>query len=168
MKRIIRFCEGVLRYSAFTSIFIMMCLTTADAMGRYLLGVPVTGAYEITESYLMPVSFFFALCYAYRNESLIRVTFLVGRLRGYVQIILNHIVQVISISYGAILMVGTGRRAFRAIDDGTTLGNLDFPLWPAHMIVFVGLLALTLLMLVDIFRVRHGKGNLFQGDSSAA
>jgi len=146
-----------------------MCLTTADATGRYFLGSPVRGAYEITESYLMPVSFFFALCYAYRKGgSLIRVTFLVDHLPGYVKIILNHIVQVTSIFYGAILTLGTGRRAFCAIGKGTTLGNLDLPLWPAHVIVFVGLLSLTLLMLVDIFRVRHGKGCLFQADSSAS
>jgi TRAP-type C4-dicarboxylate transport system permease small subunit len=168
MRRLIGFCEGVLRYSALMCIFIMMCLTTADAFGRYFLSLPVTGAYEITENYLLPVSFFFALTYAYRKGSLIRVTFLVERLPGWVRSVLNHVVQVISISYGLLLVIGTSRRAIAAIGKGTTLGNLNFPLWPAHVVVSVGLFAVTLLMVFDLFRVRSGKSSLFQEDSPAA
>jgi TRAP-type C4-dicarboxylate transport system permease small subunit len=168
MRRLIGFCEGVLKYSALACIFIMMCLTTADAIGRYFLGLPVTGAYEITENYLLPISFFFGLTCAYRNGFLIRVTFLVERLPGWGQTILNHIVQVISISYGVILIVSTSRRAIGAIGKGTTLGNLNFPLWPAHVVVSIGLFAVTLLITFDLFRVRNRKSHLFQEDSSAA
>lgn len=168
MARLIGFCEGVLKYSALLCIFIMMCLTTADAFGRYFIGTPVTGAYEITENYLLPISFFFALTCAYRNGFLIRVTFVIERLPGWVRIILNHIVQIISIAYGVLLIVSTGRRAIAAIGKGTTLGNLNFPLWPAHVIVSVGLFAVTLLIAFDLFRVRNGRSRLFQEDSPAS
>ncbi len=168
MHRLIIFCERVLTYCAFTSIFIMMFLTTTDAIGRYIISFPVTGAYEITENYLMPVAFFLALSHAYRQGFLIRVTFLVDRLPGWVQTIVNHIVQIICILYGVILIVATSRRAIGVIGKGTTLGNLNFPVWPAHVIVPIGLFSVTLLMLIDLFRVRSGKSRLFKEESPAA
>jgi TRAP-type C4-dicarboxylate transport system permease small subunit len=168
MRRLIIFFESVLTYSAYTSIFIMMFLTTADAIGRYILSVPVTGTYEITENYLMPVAFFLALSHAYRRGFLIRVTFLVDRLPGWFQVIVNHIVQMICILYGVILIVATSRRAIGVIGKGTTLGNLNFPVWPVHMIVPIGLFSVTLLMLIDLFRVRSGKSRLFKEESPAA
>jgi TRAP-type C4-dicarboxylate transport system permease small subunit len=146
----------------------MMFLTTADAIGRYILSVPVTGTYEITENYLMPVAFFLALSHAYRRGFLIRVTFLVDRLPGWFQVIVNHIVQMICILYGVILIVATSRRAISVIGKGTTLGNLNFPVWPVHMIVPIGLFSVTLLMLIDLFRVRSGKSRLFKEESPAA
>lgn len=168
MRRLITFCESTLTYSAFTSTFIMMCLTTADAIGRYILSMPVKGAYEITENYLMPVAFFLALSHAYRQGFLIRVTFLVDRLPGWFQVIVNHIVQMICILYGVILIVATSRRAIGIIGKGTTLGNLNFPVWPAHIIVPIGLFSLTLLMAIDLFRVGIGKSRLFKDESPAA
>lgn len=168
MRRLLNLCESILTYSAFTSIFIMMFLTTADAIGRYIFSVPVKGAYEITENYLMPVTVFLAFSYAYRQGFLIRVTFLVDHLPGWVQIIVNHIVQVVSILYGVFLIVATSRRAISAIGKGTTLGNLDFPLWPAHVIVPIGLFSVTLLMLIDLFLVRAGKSRLFKEESPTA
>jgi TRAP-type C4-dicarboxylate transport system permease small subunit len=45
--------------------FIMVCLTAADAMGRYFLNKPISGVYEITENYLMIFAIYFALAYAY-------------------------------------------------------------------------------------------------------
>lgn len=42
-------------------------LTTADVFGRYFFNRPITGTYEITESYLMVSLVFFGLCTAYRE-----------------------------------------------------------------------------------------------------
>ena len=168
MRRFIILCESILTYSAFTSTFIMMIVTTADAIGRYIFSVPVTGAYEIIENYLMPVAFFLALSYAYRRGFLIRVTFLVDRLPGWVQVIVSYIVQLICILYGVLLIVATSRRAIGIIGKGTTLGNLNFPVWPAHIIVPIGLFSLTLLMAIDLFRVGIGKSRLFKDESPAA
>ena len=42
---------------AMVALFVMMCLTTVDAVCRYLLNSPITGAYEITEKYLMLMSY---------------------------------------------------------------------------------------------------------------
>ena len=56
-------CELVLVYAGVLAAFAMMCLTSADALSRYLLNRPIIGAYEITEKYLMVATIFLGLSY---------------------------------------------------------------------------------------------------------
>ena len=43
----------------------------------------------------------------------------------------------------------------------TTFVTLDLPLWPAHLVVAVGLFLTTLMMLLDLRTVRTGRSSLF-------
>ncbi len=74
-------CELVLVYASVLAAIAMMCLTSADALSRYLLNRPIMGAYEITEKYLMVAADLSRplLCLS-RRGVFIRVTFLVDRL----------------------------------------------------------------------------------------
>ena len=60
-------CELVLVYASVLAALTMMCLTSADALSRYLLNRPIIGAYEITEKYLMVATIFLGLSFAYRG-----------------------------------------------------------------------------------------------------
>ena len=51
-------CELMLVYASVLAALAMMCLTSADALSRYLLNRPIIGAYEITEKYLMVATIF--------------------------------------------------------------------------------------------------------------
>jgi TRAP-type C4-dicarboxylate transport system permease small subunit len=73
-------CEVVLFNAAVIATAIMMLLTSADAIGRYIFNSPVMGAYELTEKYLMVAAIFLGMSYAFRGGIFIRVTFLVDRL----------------------------------------------------------------------------------------
>ncbi len=81
--------ENVLAYSAIIATFVIMCLTTADVLGRYVFNRPIIGAYEITENYLMVSTVFLAVCYAYRGGSYIRVTFFLDRLPRQLRVAVN-------------------------------------------------------------------------------
>ena len=48
----------MLVYASVLAAFAIMCLTSADALSRYLLNRPIIGAYEITEKYLMVATIF--------------------------------------------------------------------------------------------------------------
>jgi len=168
MRKLFNSCESVLTYLAIGSTFIMMCLTTADALGRYLLNWPIAGAYEITEKYLMTMTIFLGFSYAYREGFLIRVTFLMDRLPKQVKLVVNHLVQIISILYGAILVVTTMKRTFQTMDSGTALGNVNLPLWPAYLMVPIGLFFMTLLMLMDLRQVKTGTSHLFKEETPTA
>ena len=168
MRKVLHYCETVMNYLAIASTFIMMCLTTADAFARYIFNWPIMGAYEITENYLMTMTIFLGLSYAYREGFLIRVTFLTDRLSGGIKQIIYHLVQIIAILYGAILVVTTMKRTFQTLASGGMLGNISIPLWPAYLMVPVCLFFMTLLMVLDLPQVRKGKSHLFQEESPTA
>jgi TRAP-type C4-dicarboxylate transport system permease small subunit len=157
-------CEWGLTLAAVVATFAMMVLTTADAGGRYLLNRPILVAYELTTNYLMVAAVFLALPYAYRQGANIRVTFLVDRLRGRTRLVVDHAVQVVSILYGAALVVATVQQLQNMYTSQTTFTTVvDLPMWPGHLVVSAGLFLTALMMLLDLGRVRRGRSSLFTG-----
>ena len=165
VRKCLSSCENVFVYTAMGSTFVMMCLTTADAVGRYLFKWPIPVAYEITERYLMPITLSLGLSYAYRGGSFIRVTFLVDRLPTLVKLIVNNLVQVITTLYATALVLATLRRTLQMMETGGTLANIKLQLWPAYLVVPVGLFVMTVLMVFDLREVKSGKSHLFQEGS---
>jgi TRAP-type C4-dicarboxylate transport system permease small subunit len=154
---------------AMVALFLMMCLTTVDAVWRYLFNSPITGAYEITEKYLMLVAIFLGMSYTYRGAAFIRVTILMDRLPNSVKIPINHLAQVFSIVYCSILLVGTFQYATRLYHYGTTLGSIfSLPQWIGAAFIPVGLFLLGLFLVIDLPRVRKGTSALFRGEGPPA
>jgi TRAP-type C4-dicarboxylate transport system permease small subunit len=161
LDRVERLLTGV----AAMATIAMMVLTTADAGGRYLLNRPIVVAYEITTNFLMVGAVFLALPFAYRQGANIRVTFLVQRLGRPWRLWTDHVVQVLSILYCGALVFATAQQTRHVWSTGTTFVSMEIPLWPAHLIVCVGLLVTTLLLLFDLPRVRHRQSSLFLDDN---
>jgi TRAP-type C4-dicarboxylate transport system permease small subunit len=161
-------CELALVYAGVLATFLMMCLTSADALCRYLLNRPILGAYEITEKYLMVAAIFLGLSYAYRGGVFIRVTFLVDRLPPTLKQVANHIAILLSLAFCAFILVATGQQAWRGLNDDTTLSALPVLVGPAYSLVPLGFLALTVVMLADLPRVRSGKSYLFREEAPSA
>jgi TRAP-type C4-dicarboxylate transport system permease small subunit len=155
-------CELVLVLLAVVSTFALMILTSADAASRYLFNNPITGAYEISEKYLMVASIFLGLSYAYRGGVFIRVTFLVDMLPASAKLLCNYAAQIISLLFCVILVVATLQEAIRAMGDDTTLSALPIPIGPAYFLVPIGFFTMGLLMLIDLARVRAGQSHLLQ------
>ena len=166
MKRLLNFCENVLTFAAVLSVFIIMLLTTADATGRYVFNRPITGAFDITTNYLIVASVFLGMTAAYRNGGFIRVTFLADRLPRLLKLIVNHLVQLVSMLYCAFLVFASFKHAIRALAIGTKLSAIQMiPQGPAYFLVPVGLSLASLMMLIDLAKVRKGKSTLFQEES---
>jgi TRAP-type C4-dicarboxylate transport system permease small subunit len=161
MRRWLDGAERVLTLVAAVATFSMMLLTTADAAGRYLFNRPILAAYELTTNYLMIAAVFLALPYAYRQGANIRVTFLVNRLGPRARLAVDHLVQLVSIAYGGLLVFATLQQARHMFSTRTTFVTLDLPLWPAHLLVSIGLFLTTLMMLLDLGEVRKGRSSLF-------
>lgn len=158
-------CERALAYVGLLATFAMMCLTSADALSRYALNRPIVGAYEITEKFLMVAAIFLGLSYAYRGGVFIRVTFLVDRLSGAARALVNYLAYLVTLAFCLFLLAATGIQALRALNDTTTLSTMPIPLGPAYCLVPLGFLALTLLLLVDLPRVKDGRAYLFDEGS---
>ena len=57
VAKIIKSLNALLAYLGSYVLFGMMLLTTCDVVGRYILNLPITGAYEITEVLVCHQSF---------------------------------------------------------------------------------------------------------------
>jgi TRAP-type C4-dicarboxylate transport system permease small subunit len=161
MRRALDAGERALTLLAALAAFCMMLLTTADAGGRYLLNRPILAAYEVTTNYLMIAAVFLALPFAYRQGANIRVTFLVDRLGRTPRLVVDHLVQLVSIAYLALLVYATFKQARHVLGTGTTFVTLELPLWPAHVLVCAGLCVTALMMALDFPEVRRGRSSLF-------
>lgn len=145
----------------------MVCLTAADALGRYFLNQPISGAYEITENYLMIFAIYFALAYAYREGANIRITFLFSRLPSQAKLVINYFVQMFSILFILFLFVSATRMNLGRLGDIVELSKkLRIPVWPAYLIISVGLLFMSLLVFLDLWQVKKGESGLFKEESS--
>ncbi len=112
-ERWLLYCERVLVLAGVVAMVAMMCLTSADALSRYLLNRPILGAYEFTEKYLMVASIFLGLSYAYRGGMFIRVTFLVDRLPPALKLAINVVVQLITLAFCLLVLVASTQQAER-------------------------------------------------------
>jgi len=158
--------QNVLLPVAIVSIFIMTCLTTFDAGGRYLLNSPIPGSYEITEKFLMVACFYFAISYAYREGMNIRITLLVTRLPNSMRLFLNYIIQTIAILYCLSLCITAFMCNLPRLNEKLYLTNYTFPLMPIYLSVPIGLMILTFRMILDLWRIKYGKSGLFKEEET--
>src|SRR5215467_4164491 len=142
----------------------MMCLTSADAVSRYLFNRPIVGAYELTEKYLMVAAVFLGLSFAYRGGGFIRVTFLVDRLRRWPRRVADYVAHAASFGLCVVFSIATTQQAIRALSDDTTLSALPILVGPAYWFVPLGFLALTVLVLRDLSRVHSRQSFLLTSD----
>lgn len=163
----LRRCELALIYVGVFATFCMMCLTSADALSRYLLNRPIIGAYEVTEKYLMVAAIFLGLSYAYRGGVFIRVTFMVDRLPPALKLVVNHVVHFITLAFCLVVLIATTQQAWQGWHDDTTLSALPILVGPAYSLVPLGFLALTMVLLIDLPKVRSGKSYLFKEETPA-
>jgi TRAP-type C4-dicarboxylate transport system permease small subunit len=169
MEKVLGHFERWSTHVAVLSIFIMMVLTTADAIGRYLFSFPLPGAYEVTEKYLMIIAVYLGASYTYHGGSTIRITLLVDRLPLRVKMVLHIFAQVFSICYGFLMVVPAVNCVIRAYDQKITLSSPKLPVWAPYTAIPIGLFLMSLFMLRDLPRVRSGGSALFrEGGSSDA
>jgi len=161
-------CELALLYVGVLATFAMMCLTSADALSRYLLNRPILGAMEITEKYLMVAAIFLGLSYGYRGGLFIRVTFLVDRLSGTARLAADYVAYFSSLLFCAFMLLATGIQAYRGLFDETELSTLPIRVGPAYGLVAIGFLALTVLMLTDLPRVHRRQSLLLTQEAPTA
>jgi TRAP-type C4-dicarboxylate transport system permease small subunit len=155
--------EKVLTTVSMAAIFVMVCLTTFDATGRYVFSAPIPAANEIAAKYCMIFAVFFGLCSGYHGGSNIRVTFLVNHFPRRAKLVVDHIVQILAILCSILLIVAGFRLALRNLHIGM-LDAPSIPVGPAYLAAPLGLCAFTLWLLYDIPRVRKGKSDLFSGE----
>jgi TRAP-type C4-dicarboxylate transport system permease small subunit len=166
MEKLINGIEKALTFISGMACLVLMLLTAGDTASRYILNKPITGAFEVSTNYLMVALAFLAMGYGYCEGVHVRVDFLANRLPNYLRSWVNTFVQVVSILYIGFLIFTTTQQALRVASSHTVLSSIEIiPLWPAYMIVPLGLFSMLLLMVFDLGRVRTGRSRMFQEES---
>ncbi|MBI5443557.1 MAG: TRAP transporter small permease [Deltaproteobacteria bacterium] len=167
MGRRVELAERLLAYVAGGAIVAMMLLTTADAAGRYLLNLPIGGAYEVTEKFLMVLTLL-GVCHAYRNGSYVRLTFLVERLPRRLRLAVDYLAQTICVLISLLITVTTFVQTLRVLEARTIVDvrSRGVPLWPAYGVIPLAMVFLFLALFGDLKRVGRGSSHLFrQGEA---
>lgn len=161
MRALVEHLNRLGTWAALLCTAVLMVLSSADALGRYLFDLPIEGAFQISEDYLLVLAVFLGLGYSYQTGSHVRVTFVVDKLAAGARRVAEHAVQWFSLACALVLAAATGGQAFDLMKNGArSNGLVSYPLWPAHFCVFFGCLMLALLIALDVARVRHGTSAL--------
>ena len=136
-------------------IFFLVILVTADVFGRYALGSPIPGTYEITEALMVFIVF---LAYAYteavgRN---IRIQLIEKRITERQKVALDLLAYLLGMFiFGVICWQGWGQ-AWKAYGiDQRMMGMLRLPLWPSKFALVLGSFLLVLQFVIAFFSGIH-------------
>ncbi|TQR12279.1 TRAP transporter small permease [Psychrobacillus soli] len=133
------------------ALVIMMTLTTFDALSRHFFSKSITGAYEVTEMYLMVMLVFLSMSYVQKVDGHIRLDIIFERLSKRVQDILNIIFYLLA----AAMMFFIGYQGFNMTltamqNNLIASGLINFPLWLSYIWIPIGsfLIMIRLILLV--------------------
>lgn len=144
-----RLALGVLMVGGL-GMLLSMFLGTADVVGTQMLGRPVPGAREITES-TMVLIVFGALAYGQIRRSHIRVELLYTRLPPRGRAALDILADVCGLLFfGLLLWQAINEAQFSIQIEEATDGLIRFPLYPARIILATGTGLLIVRLALDV------------------
>lgn len=169
-----RLDRGLLRIEQFMAllaglaIFSLMLLAVRSVGGRATINAPLSG-YVDWIMQLMPLIAIFAVSYAQRDGTHIRMDILVARLGGRALWLFELISVLLIFTLMVFLLWGSWAHFERSFDFGAPLWSRDstidigLPIWPAKLIVPVAFAVLCLRLLIQIY----GYGRAFiRGDNA--
>ena len=131
--------EDLFVYVGLIGLFLMMLLTTFNAVGRYLFNAPIPGSYEITELYLMPMIVFLVASSLQRKEGNISVRIVYRTLSKTLQTYIDLLSRIITLVLYGIISVTAGLYAWDGYQRGwVTVGVVEFPVYLSWAILSVG------------------------------
>lgn len=155
IKRISRnlgWLSAKLAYVGAIALFIMMCLTAADVIGRYLFNSPITGVFEMTE-YLVLILIFSFIGYTQSQKGHVAVDLLLVKfprsLRTCIEIG-NHFVCLLLM--GLITWMGV-QKALELKEVGEASPNLQIPAYPFAFFLVLGCVVMCIELVRDILEL---------------
>lgn len=143
--------EDVFVALGMVGLFVMMVLITANAVGRYQFGRPITGTTEVTELYFMPMIIFLIAASLQRREGNVKVDLLYRDFRESRQTIIDLVSRAITLLIFALIAYGAADQAWDAYLSGRrVLGPIQFPLSISWGIMAFGLATFCVRLLIQI------------------
>ena len=119
-------------------ILVLMVLTTIDVVLRYILGMPLKGAYEISEILFLS-AVFLAMAYTQLFREHVNVDLFITRLSKHTNLVLETLMLLPALLIFG-LLTWQGIIAFwdALISGEYRWGLIRIPLWPARLMVPLG------------------------------
>ena len=144
--RSIKFLSRLLGYMSAVMLGLLMMITVVDVICRYIFNAPLTGATEISEL-LMVLVVFLSLAWVSVERSHIRVDLLVNMWPRKVQLVVEVVTLLLSLS--AYLII-TWQSAQESMDVKETTSLLRVPEAPFHWVMTLGLAMLCLAIICHV------------------
>jgi len=121
------------------SLFVMMIVSSLDALGRYILNMPIPGVLEITEEYFMIAIIFLPLSYVYFRGGQIRIEMIEQHFPPRLRYYLEKFNYVVSFILFFLIMIASSRIFLQAIEiNEISSSSLGYPLAASFAMVPLG------------------------------
>ena len=131
-------------------VALMILLTAADVIFRYIFASPLPGVVDLCEMLLAGIVYL-TIAYVQRKKGHVRVDVFIERLQGPPRITLEIAVLILSLISFGIVTWQVGLYAWDCwITKDHTIGLMAYPIWPAATVVTIGLGLLCLRFMTDL------------------
>lgn len=136
------------------ALVLMMLLTTADAISRYLFKQSIVVAYEMTELYLMVALVFLSMSFVKKIDGHIRLDILFDRFPKKVQYILDAFYCLLAATMFFFIGLKGLNMTVEALQYRyVAAGLINFPLWLSYVWIPIGSYLLMIRLLFSVIRV---------------
>jgi TRAP-type C4-dicarboxylate transport system permease small subunit len=140
------------------ALFVMMVLTTADAIMRYVFNHAITGAYTFTENYLMVIVAFLSMSYVMKLKGHIRIDIFTDKMPKSLVKWLN----VIYLLAAAGFMFAVGYKSMFVtweayVRNYVATGVIPWPTWLSWIWVPIGAYLFTIRLLLIVYGTLRNK-----------
>ncbi len=141
-------------FGAISAVVILsiMTLTTVDVIGRYIIGSPLKGNVEISEILFLS-AVYLGLSYTHLFREHVGVDLLISHFSQRTRLVLETIMLFLALlTYGVLAWRGAGA-FWTSVETGEyRWGLISIPLWPARLMIPLGVSALCLKFIAEIIR----------------
>jgi TRAP-type C4-dicarboxylate transport system permease small subunit len=148
LKKVFRPAGRVLHSLGVGVLALMMFLTAADVILRYVFNRPIVGAFDLTE-YMMAILISFGLAYCAMMKGHVTVDLVVSRLPQRAQAIMDCVTGLLSLGLFSLISWQCFVNVKLLYASGVTSTVLLIPVFPFVGVVGIGSAMLTLILLID-------------------
>ena len=148
--------SSVFSYVGAASLFFIMCLTTADVVGRYLFNKPITGVFELTE-YLILILIFSFIGYTQSQDGHVVVDLLLPKLPARLVFVIDLINYLVCLVLMAVIFWMGILKALELRSVGEASPNLGIPAYPFAFFLALGCLIMCIEYLRNIIELLAGR-----------
>jgi len=142
----------ILSWAAVAALLLMMLMTGADVLLRFVFRVGMRGAVEVTGNYLIVAVFALPMAYGLRTGGHINVDIVVERLGIRLRAAFETVTYFLALVVYAMITVYGAAGALDAAETGDRFVNMNLPMWPGRALLAIAGLFLCLQMIICICR----------------